>query len=163
MFSQPIKLAKDLYYFKEKHKIPSPTEHALMLGGLLAEMGHVPIFEALFGRMHIDLYTPTLNPNLFFEAYGERHPSQYKADGNRDGYIVRNGYSVHRIQNSVLEKLPEALKMKFYINGVSLFEKQLRTWYAEGIPNYCKTQPKEKEDKQSDFTELEKDIEDWFG
>lgn len=153
----PIKLSKDIYYFKKENKIKNPTDYSILLGGLFTEWGYKPIFEAQFDQMHVDLYIPDWNPNIIIEIYGEREPEQYKVDSNRDGFLVRNQKSVQRICNkNISEYLPKDEQIRLYFKGLSIFEKQLQDWKESGIPDYFEVK------NDVILEDFHQDINQWF-
>lgn len=131
-----LKLSKDIYYFKKENNL-NPTDYAIMFGGLFAEWGYKPIFEAQFDQMHVDLYVPDWNPNVVLEMCGEREREQSKNDGNRDGYLVRHQISVQRVSNKTIsECIPPNEQVRLYFKGLNIFVQQLQDWKENGIPDY---------------------------
>lgn len=160
---QQIKLSKDIYYFKKENKIPYPTDYALILGGLFTDWGHKPIFEIVFDKMHVDLYIPDWNKNVLIEVYGERKSEQYKADGNRDGFLVHHQKSVQRICNKDISEIPLLEQIRLYFKGLNIFEQQLQDWKENGIPDYLKVKNDVIfEDHQDLHQDLHEDIDQWF-
>ena len=154
----PIKLPRDIYYFRKEQNLKSPTIPAFLLGGLFIHWGYTPIFEAPYDQMKIDLYIPSWNPHIFIEVYGERLPEQHKSDSNRDGYLVRQGKSVQRINNQdIVENIPPLEQIRLYFLGVAAYEKQLRSWKESGIiPDY------QKDNHDVTLSTLSNDFDRWF-
>lgn len=124
----------DKYNFMRENDIKPPTGYALLLGGYFIEEGHEVIFEQRIGKMHVDLYIPSWDPYMIIEVMGEREPEQVEQDKKRDQRLSCLELNVRRYSNDYINHHFDNQGHRHFL-AVNAFEKQIRHWMENGIPD----------------------------
>ena len=82
----------------------NPTKTELRAIEILKSLGIDYEFNYLIKRYIVDFYIPS--KNMIIELDGFYHKKQKRKDMLRDSFLWRNGYKVHRLWNSEVEKIP---------------------------------------------------------